>query len=121
MKIHAEERPFLPNGRHTVNITDVEEGKSEHKGVPYFNVRFENDDGFVNHRFYQSEPGQPIIAEFLKALGLEGEEVDTQELIDKSLSLEVEERSYPDPQTDKEKTIKQAREFRAAGQSDTSS
>lgn len=121
MKIHAEERPFLPNGRHTVHITDVEEGNSEHKGVPYFSVRFENEEGFVNHRFYESAPGQPIIAEFLKALGLEGEEVDTKELIDRSLSLEVEERRYPDPQTEKEKTIKQAKDFRPAGQSDTSS
>ena len=121
MKIHAEEKPFLTNGRHTVEITDIEEGSSEHKGVPFFNVRFENDDGFVNHRFYQSEPGQPIIAEFLKALGREGEEVDTQELISESLSLEVEERSYPDPESNKEKTVKQAKDFRPAGQADTSS
>jgi len=115
MKIHAEEKLFLPNGRHVVAITDIEEGTSEHNGVPFFNVRFENEEGFINHRFYQSEPGQPIIAEFLKALGMEGQEVDTEELIDTSLSLEVEERSYPDPDSDKEKTIKQARDFRPAG------
>ncbi|MFP4092242.1 MAG: hypothetical protein ACLFUB_21575 [Cyclobacteriaceae bacterium] len=121
MKIHAEEKPFLPNGRHTVEITNVEEGRSEHKDVPFFNVRFENKEGFVNNRFYESEPGQPIIAEFLKALDMQGQEVDTQELIGKKVSLEVEERSYPDPQSDKEKTIKQAKDFRPAGRSDTSS
>lgn len=121
MKIHAEEKPFLPNGRHTVTITEVDEGSSEHKGVPFFNVRFENEEGFVNHRFYDSEPGQPIIAEFLRALDMEGQEVDTKELIDKSLSLEVEERNYPDPDSGKEKTIKQAKDFRPAGQSDVSS
>lgn len=118
MKINAEEKPFLPNGRHTVTITDVEEGKSEHKGVPFFNVRFENEDGFVNHRFYDSEPGQPIIAEFLKALGHQGQTVDAKDIVGNKISLEVEERSYPDPESDKQKTVKQAKDFRTAGEAD---
>ncbi len=79
--------------------------------MPSFNVRFEKEDGFVNHRFYESEPGQPIIAGFLKAPGLKGKEVDTQELISKRVSLEVEETSYADPQSGQEKTIKQSRDF----------
>jgi hypothetical protein len=120
MKIHAEEKPFLPNGRHTVEITDVEEGRSEHKDVPFFSVRFENEEGFVSHRFYDTEPGQPIIAELLKALKMEAQEVDTQDLIGHKVSLEVEERSYPDPGSDKTKTVKQARNFSVAGEANTS-
>jgi len=120
MKIEANEKPFLPNGRHTVEITHVEDGRSEHKDVPFFNVRFENEEGFVNHRFYDTEPGQPIIAEFLKAVAMERKTVDTKELIGKKLSLEVEERSYPDPASNKDKTIKQAKDFRSAGEANTS-
>ena len=120
MKVQVEEKPFLANGRHTTTITEVTEGKSENKGVPFFNCRFENEDGFVNHRFYLSEPGQPIMAELFQAVGIEKQEVDTQELVGKKASIEVHERTYPDPDTQQEKTIKEARYFRPAGQSETS-
>lgn len=120
MKVHVEEKPFLANGRHTATVTEVTEGTSENKGVPFFNCRLENEDGFVNQRFYLSEPGQPIMAEFFQALGIEQEEVDTKQLEGKDVSFEVYERSYPDPNSDQEKTIKEARHFQTAGQSDTS-
>jgi hypothetical protein len=120
MKVQVEEKPFLANGRHTTTITEVTEGKSENKGVPFFNCRFENEDGFVNHRFYLSEPGQPIMAELFQAVGIEESEVDTQELIGKEVSIEVHERTYPDPDSQQEKTIKEARHFRPAGQSEIS-
>ncbi|TXK48158.1 hypothetical protein FVR03_08295 [Pontibacter qinzhouensis] len=119
MKLKIEEKPFLPEGRHMVTITEVEEGKSENKGVPFINCRLENKDGFVNQRFYLSEPGQPILASFLKALGIEKTEVDTKELKDKALSVEVEERTYEDAEG-KEKTIKQATHFEPVGKVNTS-
>ncbi|AHM58526.1 hypothetical protein D770_01260 [Flammeovirgaceae bacterium 311] len=119
MKVNIHEKPFLTNGRHTVKVTEVEDGRSEHKDVPFFNCRLENEDGFVNQRFYLSEPGQPILASFLKAVGIEKEEFNTKDLKGKSLSVEVEERTYQDP-SGKEKTIKQATRFKQAGKAETS-
>ena len=119
MKLKIDEKPFLPNGRHLVEITEIEEGKSENKDIPFINCRLENEDGFVNQRFYLSEPGQPILASFLKAVGIDKKEVDSKELKGKTLSVEVEERSYEDAEG-KEKTIKQATHFEAVGKAETS-
>ena len=50
MKINVEEgldKPFLSDGRHEVEITTIDEGKSECKGVPFTACRFENEEGFV--------------------------------------------------------------------------
>src|SRR5688572_13725705 len=107
MKVKINEKPFLAEGRHVVTITEVEEGKSENKDIPFFNCRLENEEGFVNQRFYLSEPGQPILAGFLQAVGISGQEFDTKQLKGKTLSVEVEERSYEDAEG-KGKTIKQA-------------
>ena len=119
MKLKIEEKPFLPEGRHIVTVTEVEEGKSENKDIPFINCRLENEEGFVNQRFYLSEPGQPILASFLKALGIEKTELDTKELKGKSLSVEVGERSYEDAEG-KGKTIKQASHFEPVGKANTS-
>ena len=120
MKFHIDEKPFLPEGRQTVKVTEVEEGKSEHKDIPFFNLRLENEEGFVNQRFYLSEPGEPFLAAFLKAVGLEEqEEVDTKQLKGKTLSVVVEQRSYEDPDGD-QKTIKQATNFQPAGEAEHS-
>jgi hypothetical protein len=119
MKVKIDEKPFLSEGRHVVTITEVEEGRSENKDIPFFNCRLENEAGFVNQRFYLSEPGQPILAAFMKAVGLEGNEFDTKELKGKTLSVEVEERSYEDAEG-KGKTIKQATHFRKTGEAETS-
>ncbi|GAB3812089.1 hypothetical protein [Pontibacter rugosus] len=119
MKLKIDEKPFLAEGRHVVKITEVEEGKSENKEVPFINCRLENEDGFVNQRFYISEPGQPILAAFLRAVGIEKTEVDSKELKGKTLSVEVEERSYEDADG-KEKTIKQATHFQKVGEANTS-
>lgn len=119
MKLKINEKPFLPLGRHVVTITEVEEGTSENKNVPFINCRLENEDGFVNQRFYLSEPGQPILAGFMKAAGIEKTEVDSKELIGKTVSVEVEERTYEDAEG-KEKTIQQATHFQAVGEAQTS-
>ena len=119
MKVKINEKPFLTDGRHVVEITEVEEGKSENKDIPFINLRLENEEGFINQRFYLSEPGQPILAGFLKAVGIEGKEFDTKELKGKFLSVEVEERTYEDVEG-KEKTIKQATGFQPAGKAQTS-
>lgn len=124
MKIKINEKPYLDNGRHTVTITEVQEGTSENKGIPFFSCRFENDEGFVIQRFYRSEPGMPIIASLLKAVGLEvkkGDAIDTKQLLNKQLSVEVSDRTYEDPDTGKEKTIKEASDFKRAGEANTSS
>ncbi|WP_026464349.1 hypothetical protein [Adhaeribacter aquaticus] len=119
MKVKVNEKPFLAEGRHIVTITEVEDGKSENKDIPFFNCRLENEEGFINQRFYLSEPGQPILASFLQALSIKSTEFDTKELKGKSLSVEVEERSYEDAEG-KTKTIKQATHFQPTGQAQTS-
>lgn len=119
MKVNIHEKPYLPEGRHTVKVTEVEEGKSEHKDIPFLNCRLENEAGFINQRFYLSEPGEPFLAAFLKAVGLEGKEVDSKQLKNKVLSVEVEERTYEDPDG-KQKTIKQGTHFQPAGKADFS-
>lgn len=119
MKVNIHEKPFLPEGRHTVKVTEVEEGKSEHKNIPFFNCRLENEEGFINQRFYLSEPGEPFLAAFLQAVGIEDNQVDTQQLKGKTLSVVVEERSYEDPEGN-EKTIKQGTDFAPAGKAEFS-
>jgi hypothetical protein len=119
MKVNIHEKPFLPEGRHTVTITDVQEGKSEHKNIPFFNCRMENEEGFVNQRFYLSEPGQPFLAALFKAVGIDGTSVDTKQLKGKQISIEVEERTYEDADGE-QKTIKQATGFEPAAKASTS-
>lgn len=119
MKVNVNEKPYLPEGRHTVKITEVEDGKSEHKDIPFINCRLENEEGFINQRLYISEPGEPFLAAFLKAVGLDSKEIDSKQLKGKSLSVEVEERSYEDPDG-KQKTIKQGTGFKPAGEAEFS-
>lgn len=126
MKIKVEEgqgKPYLNNGRHVVKITEIAEGKSENKGVPFFSCRFENEDGFITSRFYYTEPGMPIVIDLFKNAGIsveEGKELNTKELLNKKVSILVEERTYNDPNTSQEKTIKQASDFQPAEKANTS-
>ncbi|NJB86878.1 hypothetical protein GGR26_002655 [Lewinella marina] len=120
MKVKVNEKPRLQHGRHVVTITEITEGKSEYKGIPFFAARMETDEGFVEQRFYDSEPSQPVLAELMRAVGLEGKTLDTEKLVGKQLSVEVHERTYPDPDTGQEKTITEAGHFRAVGEADTS-
>lgn len=117
MKIAVErgqEKSLLADGQQQVTITDIEEGSSENKGIPFFAVRFENDEGYVSHRFYQSEAGMPAIIGLFEAVGIEpkaGKDLDTSKLMGKELMIEVGERSYNDPVTHNERTLKQAVNF----------
>ncbi len=120
MKVQVQEKPRLQNGRHVVTITDISEGKSEYKGIPFFAARMETEEGFVEQRFYDSEPSQPILAELMRAVDMEGKTLNTSKLKGKKLSVEVHERTYPDPDTGQEKTITEAGHFRKVGEADTS-
>ena len=120
MNLNVTESPRLKNGRHTVTITEINEGRSEYKDIPFFATRMESEDGFVEQRFYDSEPSQPIIAELMQAVGLEGTELNTEDLVGKKLSVEVSERTYPDPDSGAEKTITEAGHFEMVGEADTS-
>ena len=117
MKINVEEgldKPFLSDGRHEVEITTIDEGKSEYKGVPFIACRFENEAGFVNQRFYVSPTAMPILMELCRAAGIEAEankELDTNLLKGKKVSIEVGDYTYNDPETGSERTLKQASAF----------
>lgn len=120
MKIAVEkgqEKTLLADGQQRVTITDIEEGSSEYKGIPFFAVRFENDEGYVSHRFYQSEAGMPAIISLFDEAGIEakaGKELDTKQLLGKEMTIDVGERSYTDPVTHNERTLKQAINFLAS-------
>ncbi|MGF7216300.1 DNA-binding XRE family transcriptional regulator [Spirosoma lacussanchae] len=117
MKIAVEkgqDKPLLADGHHSVTITHIDEGTSENKGVPFFAARFENEDGYVSHRFYQSQAGMASIVGLFEQAGIaveEGKELDTKQLIGKQVDIEVGERSYTDPETGNERTLKQAMNF----------
>jgi fructose-specific component phosphotransferase system IIB-like protein len=122
MKIKVNEgmdKPFLENGRHLVEITHIDEGTSEHKGVPFFACRFENEHGFVIQRFYNSKAGMPIIAGLFEAADMplsENATANTEKLVGKKLFITVEERTYEVPESDNERTLKQATGFQKAEQ-----
>lgn len=120
MNITVQELPRLKDGRHVVTITEVTDGRSEYKDIPFFAARMENEAGFVEQRFYDSEPSQPILAELMRAVGLDGEQLNSEDLVGKKLSVEVSERTYPDPDTGTEKTIKEASDFRKVEEAETS-
>ncbi len=117
MKISLTEgmdKPFLPNGRHNVTITHLDEGKSEYKGVPFVACRMENETGFVVQRFYTSPAGMPILLALCQAANVSvdpDKELDTNALLNKKVSVEVSDYTYPDPESGQERTIKQATAF----------
>ncbi|NVO85468.1 hypothetical protein [Hymenobacter terrestris] len=117
MKIPVEkgqEKGFLSDGRHTVEITEIEEGKSENQGIPYFAARMENEEGFVLQRFYLSDAGRPVIMGLYDTVGIEpkaGQDLDTKQLIGKKLSVEVGDYTYNDPNSGSERTLRQASHF----------
>ncbi|MGI4834105.1 MAG: hypothetical protein ACRYFK_11650 [Janthinobacterium lividum] len=120
MKISVEKgeaKGFLPDGRHVVTISRIDEGVSEHQNVPYFAAHMESEDGYVDQRFYNSPAGHPIILSLYAAVGIkpeEGKDLDTKQLVGKHLSVEVSDHSYADPATGNERSVRQATGFRAA-------
>lgn len=116
MKIQVD-KTFLPDGKHLVEIANVEEGVSEHKNVPFFACRFENEEGFIVQRFYNSPPGMPVIMKLFQAVDIpvkEGKNIDTNQLLHKKLYITVGERTYNEPESGNERTLKQAFDFESA-------
>ncbi|RZK28911.1 MAG: hypothetical protein EOO57_20290 [Hymenobacter sp.] len=113
----GQDKGFLPDGRHLVTITSIEEGVSEHQQVPFFAAHLENEEGFVTQRFYNSPAGHPIILSLYAAVGITpeaGKDLDTKQLVGKHLSVEVSDHHYADPTSGNERSIRQATGFRAA-------
>ncbi|NID12825.1 hypothetical protein [Fibrivirga algicola] len=120
MKIAVEkgqDKALLADGQQTVTIAAIDEGTSEYKGIPFFAVRFENETGYLSHRFYQSPAGMPAIISLFGQAGIDAQpnkELDTKQLIGKELTIEVGQRGYNDPETGNERTLKQAINFLAS-------
>ena len=120
MKIEVakgQDKGFLSDGRHTVEITGIEKGVSEHQQVPFFAAQMESEDGFVSQRFYNSEAGHSVILQLYSAVGIKpevGKDLDTKQLIGKRLSVEVSDHHYADAATGNERNIRQATGFRGA-------
>ena len=51
MKLKIDEKPFLPNGRHVVQVTEMKREKARTRISRFLNCRLENEEGFVNQRF----------------------------------------------------------------------
>ena len=112
------EKPFLTDGRHEVTITQIDEGKSEYKKVPFLACRMENETGFVTQRFYTSPAGMPILMALCQAANVPvdpAKELDTNDLLNKKVSVDVSDYTYPDPDSGLERTIKQATAFEPTG------
>ncbi|MGB3616921.1 MAG: hypothetical protein WBA12_02285 [Catalinimonas sp.] len=108
-----QDRPLLLDGHHAVRITEVQDGLSENKGTRYFSARFENTDGYVEHRFYDTAPGKSQVLQLADAAGIQVDgELDTQELVGKQVVVEVRERTYHDELTGSERSVKEAHEFK---------
>ena len=114
MTIQATAPALLPLGTQQVTIASVEEGlKSEYQGAPYLNVRLENEQGAIDQRLYLSEAAQAILAEFIRALGLDpAAEHDPQTFVGKSMIVDIEEEHYEAPDSGNERTIRRATHFR---------
>ena len=119
MKIKATAPPRLPLGSQLVKIVAVDQVEaSEYQGVPYLNVQLENGKGSLEQRFYLSEAGQPILASFIQALGLDPAlEHQSESLVGRSLQVDIEEHTYRAPDDNNERTIKQATHFQSVDQS----
>lgn len=62
---------ILPIGEYHVRITQYSKGTSERKGTPFFKLRFENQRGYIDQRFYMTQGGFKFISRLFEAAGVQ--------------------------------------------------
>jgi hypothetical protein len=91
ININLALRP-LEIGFHEVHISHIEEGS--YNGIDFFSCKFENEDGYSRKTFYLNEFGIENIVELFTSIGENNDEVDTKDLLNKSLTIEIERRKF---------------------------
>lgn len=91
ININLALRP-LGIGFHEVCISHIEEGS--YNGIDFFSCKFENEEGYFHKTFYLNEFGIMYIVELFRAIGENDDEVDTNDLLNKSLTIEIESRKF---------------------------
>jgi uncharacterized protein Usg len=73
----------LSEGKHIVTVTEVLSDTIllQRRPVSYFDLKFENKEGFVNQRFYNNEHGRNIMDILLRRFGLDPEVPTFQNLL----------------------------------------
>ncbi len=90
------DKKVLPQGEFHVRITQYSKGKSEKKGTTYIKLRFENQRGYIDQRFYFTEKSQTFLGKLFEACGLEKPSFDNLEkasmdLLKKELLINIVE------------------------------
>ncbi len=99
MKFISVKQPtqLLKAGIHKVTITEVKDGKSEVKNTPYFSCRFENEAGYIDSRFYNTEKSNRLIINFIEVAGIKiapDSTIDTDVLIGKELQIKIVKKTH---------------------------
>ena len=96
MIINIKETPkdLLTGGRHEVTIAQIWEGTAP-SGTGYFEPQFQNENGYVRGRLYNTEKSQSRIIELFKACDLKAEpntSIDTNLLVNRRLIIVIEKK-----------------------------
>ena len=95
-------KEMLKVGNHNVVITKLRYGTSSKKGTPYVECKFENEQGFIYHKFWLNTRMNSFTLSFLLNAGLrvrEGYNLDLDKLYNKKLRIKVTEKKYVDYST----------------------
>lgn len=96
MKINISKIPNikLEEGYHLVSVSSVKDGIL--KGITFFECTFENENGFINRRFFLAEFGLNHLIQLLKALAVDfkRDEIDTDEFLKKKLIIRIGKKAF---------------------------
>jgi len=67
----TNKKPVLPPGYYHVRITSVSKGKSEKIEASYFTVKFENQRGYIENRFFLHKSDFHYINKLFRAVSME--------------------------------------------------
>ena len=93
----------LEIGFHKVHISHIQEGSCN--GIDFFICKFENEDGYSFKTFSLNECGVWKIKELFTAIGMNIDELDTKDLLNKSLTIEIGIRKFVNKGIHYEKVI----------------
>jgi hypothetical protein len=119
MKFYTDKSDFnkivFPAGDHKVTVTQFAKGKSENKGTLYFLLRFENQFGYIDSRFYITSKSEKIISKLFESVqiqfkGLNQIDAQLKELLNRELLITVVEKVSL--YNGKEKKFREASKFR---------
>ncbi|MDO1451693.1 hypothetical protein Q0590_35800 [Rhodocytophaga aerolata] len=115
MDIYVDQfkKAHLPEGKHLVSITSVEEGKTR-TNHSYFQCVFENEHGQIQAWFYPTEKGIKAVVRLFTAAGLEvrsGAVLQTERLLGTKLYIWVKKDTFFDKEKGQERTYHMVSRF----------